>query len=304
MALFAGLRRRVSKAAARLAQAELSDVSILVNQGRILAELNRARPAAPLAAHEFKVFSQWGDDGIIQRLIAEVPIADDCFIEFGVEDFSESNCRFLMVKDNWRGFVIDGSADNMARLRAFPWFWQHDLQACAGFIDADNIDDLLARSGFGPDIGLLSVDIDGMDYWVLSAISVVRPRIVVVEYNAVFGAERAISVPRDDSFVRGRAHSSNLYFGASLAAFAHWADGAGYALVGTNSTGLNAFFVREDVRPASLPGLSVAQAFTASRFRESRDAQGSLSYLTGDARLAVIAGLPVVNVVTGALESL
>lgn len=297
----AGLRRDWQ---ARLQALEAAGEASLVNQGRILAEQSRQRGGTGIAGHEFKVFSQWGEDGIIQRLVAEVPIAEPTFIEFGVEDFSEANCRFLMVKDNWRGLVIDGDPANIDRLRRRRWFWQHDLQAVAAFITPDNIDDLLAQSGFGSDLGLLSIDIDGQDYWVLAAITTMRPRLLVVEYNAVFGPQRAISVPRDDGFRRGRAHASNLYYGASLAAFGHWAANHGYSLVGTGSAGVNAFFVRDDVRPASLPALGVAEAFTPSRFRESRDADGRLTYLTGDARAAVVAGLPVIDVVTGAPATL
>jgi hypothetical protein len=294
-----GLRQRL---ASYLHNSAAADEAILINQGRILAEQARLRAGATLADFEFKVFSQWGEDGIIQRLVREVPIAHRTFVEFGVEDFSEANCRFLMHKDNWRGLVIDGSDANIARLRRRPWFWQHDLQARPAFITPDNIDSLIGDAGFDRDLGLLSVDIDGMDYWVLSAIRAVRPRLLIVEYNSVFGPERAISVPRADDFFRTSAHPSNLYYGASLAAFEHWAQANDYGLVGTNSAGCNAFFVRNDVRPVSLPLLSAGQAFNDSRYRESRDADGALTYVAGPARAALIAGLPVVDVRTGRTE--
>jgi hypothetical protein len=295
---------RARRVFARLTALEASTEKLLLNQGRSLSAGYGDRPTAPLRNFEFQIFSQFGEDGIIQRLIAQVPIAHRTFVEFGVEDFSEANCRLLMMKDNWHGLVIDGSAANVDRIRAAHWFWRHDLRATASFITPDNINDLIAAAGFDADLGLLSVDIDGMDYWVLSAISVVRPRIVVVEYNAVFGSERAIAVPVDPGFVRGRGGRSNLYFGASLGAFDHWARANGYALVGCGSAGINAFFVREDVRPPTLPALTVAEAFINSHHRESRDANGALTWLSGDARLASLRGLPVINVVSEANEAL
>ena len=276
----------------------------LINQGMILAALNAARPGLSLRDAEFRAFSQWGEDGIIQHLTRLVPILHRTFVEFGVETFDEANCRFLMMKDDWCGLVIDGDPANVAAIRAAPWYWRHDLVATCAFIDRDNIAGLIDARGFGTDIGLLSVDIDGNDYWVLSALGALRPRIVFVEYNAIFGAERAISVPYDPGFQRTVAHSSNLYFGASLAAFAHWGIQNGYSLVGTNSNGVNAFFVREDIRPAALPALSVAEAFNDANHRQSVDAEGRLTYLSGGDRLAAIAGLPVVDVISGRTETL
>jgi hypothetical protein len=94
------------------------------------------------------------------------------FIEFGVEDFSESNCRFLMMKDNWSGFVIDGSETNIKRIQASRNFWRYDLTAHCAFITKDNIAKLLEQSGFSKDVGILSVDVDGMDYWVAQPVIV------------------------------------------------------------------------------------------------------------------------------------
>lgn len=288
----------------RLRALEQSSELQLINQGRLLTLAGATLPASPIAAHEFKIFSQWGEDGIIQRLIQEVPIPYQSFVEFGVEDFCESNCRFLMMQNNWSGLVIDGDPGNVRRIESAPWFWKHDLEAKAAFITAETINDLILARGFDPDLGLLSVDIDGMDYWVLRAITAVRPRIVIVEYNTVLGCDRAISVPYDPAFKRSLTKGANLYFGASLPAFMHWGSQAGYSLVGTTSTGVNAFFVRDDVRPTTLPALSAVDGFSPSRFRESRAANGELTLLAGDARLAALQELPVVNVISGATETL
>jgi hypothetical protein len=274
-----------------------------INQGLMLSALNETRNSTNLADYEFKVFSQWGEDGIIQYLSKAIEMKHKTFIEFGVESFMEANCRFLLMKDNWSGYVIDGSSSNIAKLKSSYFYWKYHIDAADAFITKDNIDDLLAKSGFDEDLGILSIDIDGNDYFILEAISAVRPRILICEYNAVFGA-RKISVPYEPDFFRTRKHYSNLYFGASLSAITFLANKKGYALVGTNSNGCNAFFVRNDLLNEKVKVLTAEQAFLPSKIRQSRDKQGNLSYLAGNDRQKEIQGLPVVNVETEAIEEL
>ena len=183
---------------------------IRFNQGILLSELHSKKESVDLRDYEYKVFSQWGEDGIIQRLINEIPIETRTFIEFGVEDFSESNCRYLLMKDNWSGVRIDGSANNMNRLRQSYLYWRYDLNAIDAFVTRENINDLLARSGFGEDVGILSIDIDGNDYWVWEAINVVSPALTIVEYNARFGADRAVTTPYKPDFFRTTAHTTRI----------------------------------------------------------------------------------------------
>jgi hypothetical protein len=171
------------------------------------------------------------------------------------------------------------------------------------FVTKDNINDLLAKSRFDEDVGILSIDIDGNDYFILEAIDTVRPRILICEYNAVFGT-RKISVPYDPDFCRTTKHYSNLYWGASLSAMTFLANRKGYSLVGTNSSGCNAFFVRDDLLNEKVKVLTAEQVFSPSTIRQSRDRQGKLSYLAGKDRLEAIRGLHVVNIETGAREEL
>jgi len=276
-----------------------------INQGLILGELLSAKEGSTnLQDYEFKVFSQWGEDGIIQRLVGAIEIRNRTFIEFGVEDFSESNCRYLLMKDNWSGFVIDGSATNIRRLMKSYFYWKHNLVAIAAFITKENINELLERSGFGEDLGILSIDIDGNDYHILEAIKSFRPRIIICEYNAVFGATRKISVPYAADFMRANGHYSNLYWGASLAAITFAANNRGYSLVGTNTASCNAFFVRNDLLNSKVEAVSEEQAYSPSLYRESRDEQGELTFIAADDRLKLIEGLPVLNVETDTMEAL
>lgn len=278
--------------------------NLVLTAQAIMASVSWRETAAPLrlAQKEFRVFSQWGDDGIIQYLVHVLQLKSDLFIEFGVADFYESNTHFLLVNNNWRGFVIDGSADNIQTVKNSPLYWRYDLQAETSFVTAENINQLLAKSGFGK-IGLLHIDLDGNDYWVLKALDLIiyQPDILILEYNAHFGAERAITVPYDPQFYRMNAHHSGQYFGASLAALDLIAEEKGYYFIGCNSAGNNAYFLRNGYQDVTRP-LALQEGFVDARFRDSRDQQGNLVYCSRESAKEAIRGLPVINVENGQTE--
>jgi hypothetical protein len=277
---------------------------VLLNQGKILTEIFRDREVNALTDIEWKVFSQWGEDGIIQFIIKEIEIKHKTFIEFGVENFTESNCRYLMMSCDWQGFVIDGDENNINSLKQEEYFWKYDLQAHCEFIDKDNINDLLKLSGFDSDLGLLSVDLDGNDYHVLKNISEYNPRIIISEFNPIFGVDRAITVPYDAAFRRSDKHYSNLYFGSSIKAIKILLHELGYTLIGTGRFGGNAFFVKKDLLTPTLRSLSENPINFNANFRESRDENGNLNYLRGEERYEAIKGLPVLNIETNKIEEL
>ncbi len=279
---------------------------LLLLQGKMFAQINASRlPLKSLCDAEFKVFSQFGEDGILQYLILETNISqkETLFVEFGVQNYIESNTRFLLMKDNWRGLIIDGSREYIDWVRNQDIFWRHDLTAVNAWIDRDNINKLIDSAGFAGDIGILSIDIDGNDYWVWERIEVINPVIVVIEWNSVFGSEHYVSVPYDSKFSRSNAHFSNLFWGASICAFSYLAKRKGYALVGSNAAGNNLFFVRQD-RLGRLKELSAEEAYVESRFRDSRDVNGKLNFLGGEARKREILDLPLINVVSGGVTTL
>ena len=245
---------------------------------------------------EYRVFSQAGDDGIIQHLTRVIPIAQKIFVEFGVQNYLESNTRFLLLKDNWSGLVMDGSQKNIQFILRDPISSRHDLKAVFAFVKANNINRLLADNLPTKPIGLLSIDIDGNDYWIWKAIQSVEPAIVVTEYNAGFGPSRAVTIPYDENFVRSRAHYSHIYYGASLKALWILAQEKGYDLVCCNSYGNNAFWVRKDLRPAALPSLTSEEAYCVRRFREARDPEGRPTFLSLEEEKKILATLPLVEI--------
>ena len=251
---------------------------------------------AALSEVEFRVFSQYGEDGIIQYIISKIEIPNKIFIEFGVENYLESNTRFLLINNNWSGMVIDGDASNIDYIKKDTISWRNDITAVHSFITRENINSLIGSYTKVEDIGILSVDIDGNDYWVLSAIELVKPRVLICEYNNVFGADHAVTVPYDKDFVRRNVHHSNLYFGASLKAMCMLADKKGYDFIGVNSTNINAFFIRKDLS-GPFNKFRPEDVYVPSKNRESMDEKGNLTFLSGTDRIKAIKSMTVVDTI-------
>jgi hypothetical protein len=246
---------------------------------------------------EFKVSSQFGEDGIIQYLVNNISIDNKFFVEFGVEDYKEANTRFLLVNNNWSGLVLDGNDNNICKLQQETIYWQHDLTAVAAFLDRDNINCIIGQNVSG-EIGILSIDVDGNDYWIWKNITIVDPIIVICEYNSLLGNKYALTIPYDPLFVRGRSHFSHLYWGCSLKALCLLAEEKGYYFVGSNSHGHNAFFVRKD-KVGSIKCQNVETGYITSKYRESRNEQGQLSFIGGNNRLGLIEDMDIYNLESG-----
>lgn len=241
---------------------------------------------------EFKVYSQSGEDGIIQYLINNITIKHKTFIEFGVENYLEANTRFLTLNDYWAGLIIDGDSNNIDFIKKDPIYWRCNLKAECTFITRENINQVFTRNGLTGEIGLLSIDIDGNDYWVWEAIDTVNPAIVIAEYNSFFGPNRNVSVPYNPSFVRTQAHFSKIYYGASISALTSLANRKGYKLVASNKSGNNVFYVREDLM-GDLKEISCIEAYKPISFREAHDENGQLLYTSFEEAKKLILDLKV-----------
>ena len=133
--------------------------------GKILIEnIRNKKNIDKLSEVEYKVFSQFGEDGIIQYLINSIPIENKIFIEFGVENYKESNTRFLLINNNWKGLLIDSDEKSINSIKNDDIYWKHDIKAVCEFITKENINSIFSSNGFEGDIGLLSIDINGNDY--------------------------------------------------------------------------------------------------------------------------------------------
>jgi hypothetical protein len=214
---------------------------------------------------EFSIYSQNGEDGLLLSLIEQTGAASKTFVEIGVEDARECNTAILAFLLGWDGLMleanpmaVDAGRRLAARLLARK---RNRLQIRQAFVTAENVNGFIEEAGFSGELGVLSIDVDGVDYWLWKAIRVIKPRLVVIEYNASFGATRAVTVPYKPDFHCPREYPGNLYHGASLAALELLGRQLGYVLVAVESAGVNAFFVRRDLCPPSLVGRSSADLY-------------------------------------------
>jgi len=219
-----------------------------------LSELSRRhagdRPAiaddAPLTGFELRVFSQNGEDGVLVELLRRAGEGGRFVVEFGAGDGRQNNSAFLADVLGWAGLLIDGDGGRAARL-ACKYAGTQVAAACE-LVTPETVDDVFAAAGVPREPDVLSIDVDGADYWIWRGLERHRPRIVVIEYNASLGGTRVAVQPRD----RRDAFDQTSYGGASIAALRALGEAKGYRLVHTELTGNNAFFVRED-QPGTYP---------------------------------------------------
>lgn len=261
------------------------------------------QPIKDLSDLEFSVFSQWGDDGIINWLTEKIPIRNRIFVEIGTEDYKESNTRFLLKHKNWKGYLIESNNLLVKKIYKQSIVWKHDLEIINTKVQKNNINEIFKNLRLRKEIGLLSLDIDSNDYWIWKEIDIIKPIIFVCEFNSTFGDKKAISVPYDKNFERKKFHYSNLAFGASLEAFKFICKKKNYIFLGTNSSGVNAYFLHKNYFKFIKKKIKKFVSFP-SRIRESRDKNFKKSFIGNTNRFNKIKGVKVVDVKSGNLIKL
>jgi hypothetical protein len=223
----------------------------MVHQGEML-------PA--LADVEFRAFSQNGEDGILLYIFTLIGSKIKTCVEICAEDGIQCNSANLILNHGWRGLLVDGSEENVRRGRTFyathPDTSSFPPQFAHAWVDRETVNDLIEQHGFVGEIDLLSLDLDGVDYWIWQAIDVIQPRVVVAETQCIWGAIRSVSVPYRRDFKSPFIQGFGVYSGASLPAFVRLGKEKGYRLIGAQALGFNAFFVREDLGVGLLPEVS------------------------------------------------
>ena len=211
--------------------------------------LPERRPGGPSGINRFerRYYSQNGEDGILAEIFRQIG-GTKFFVEFGVEDGLECNAANLARRFGWSGLMMEADEHRFAALqhnyRNFP-----KIRPARATITAENVTRLFEQHGVPREFDLLSVDIDGNDYWVWKALlGEYRPRVCVVECNPNFPPPALWVMTYDPSF----RWDDTTYYGASLSSLVALGSGAGYAFVGTDCNVVNAFFVRRDVLPATL----------------------------------------------------
>lgn len=248
---------------------------------------------------ELKIFSQNGEDGIIDYLLSQLKLIPNSvnFIEIGVGDYWESNTRFLYNSFHPKGLIIDSIENMEAKVKKNINIWKGDLRICNKKIDSINIIEILNKyCDF--EIDVFSIDIDGIDYWIIDKLKKNISKIFIAEYNPVFGPDLNVTVPDISGFDRTKYHYSNLCYGMSLKALIQLMKKKGYYFVGTNLQKMNAFFISEKYNKENFfkqISINDLKFYTDSNIRDSRDKKYNLNYLTGANKLKEIRDCEVIN---------
>lgn len=190
---------------------------------------------------EKRVYSQNGEDGVIEEIFRRLNVRVGYFVEFGAEDGWECNSAYLARNKDWSGVMIEGDRKTFRALAKHyrPW---SKVKAVLARINAENITSILQNAGVPREFDLLSIDIDGNDYWVWQALAQYRARLVVIEYNSSYPPPVNWVMAYDPAHTWDRT----MYYGASLCSLNTLGSRLGYQLLGTDAGGTNAFFLRDD----------------------------------------------------------
>jgi len=282
------------------------DLQLRIGQAALMAQRAARHTFRHLWDAEVCVFSQWGEDGILDYLCDLTGISKPRVVEFGAGDFTECNSRCLAENRSASVLAVDARTDLESSVMRRDIRWRTTVIPRTEWITPDTAPLAMAAAheAFGG-VDIVSLDIDGNDYWVAESLPLEGVSIVVVEYNPAFGHERSVTVPRDDQFDRTAAHFSWVYYGASLRAFIELFADKGLTFVGTNRACNNAFFLRSvpDSLPFPVPGADLSR-FTDVRFREARNESGVLALEHPSAILRRSPELALVDTASSTLTNL
>lgn len=257
----------------------IDNLKVLIGSGTI----NASRALYPnmnyLWDAEVRVFSQWGEDGILDYLFSQLNIVKPRILEIGVGSFRECNSRFAAEFRNASVYGVDQNRKLLRETSALPVLWKTNSYFEIIDVNPSNVRSIQEKCS--QKIGLpnlLSLDIDGNDYWILDAMNLSNFEIVVCEYNAIFGAHLNCTIPYSSNWNRIVGRDSYLVYGMSLKAAIELMREKGFTFVGTNRVGNNAFFVRSKLSESlsiELPNSDELEMFTDWRVDELRGAKAN-----------------------------
>lgn len=242
-------------------KSSISQISLMLHYRQLLSVHKKLPKIGDIG---FRVHSQTDEDGILLYIFSIIGTTNKMCAEICAGNGIECNTANLIINHGWHGLLVDGNKDRVKEgvefyrtnsdTKIYPPVFVHT------WVTKKNVNDILLKNHYKGEIDLLSIDIDGVDYWIWDAITVVKPRIVVVEYQNTISADKALTIPYSAHFDTHKfpfRDGSPTYFGASLLAFNKLAKKKGYRLVGSNKYDYNAFFVRNDIAKRLLPEVSV-----------------------------------------------
>ncbi len=223
----------------------------------------------PLSEFGFSSYSQTDEDGILLYLFSILGVSTRTAVEIAAGDGLECNTANLVLNHGWHALLVDGNAEKVARGKRFFAVAKrtriYPPQFVQAWVTREGVNSLLTENGFTGEVDLLSLDLDGVDYWIWEALTAVTPSVVVVEYQDILGPDRSWTVPYADDFSSASYPMSDgmpNFAGAALRAFVKLGHRKGYRLVGVNRYGFNAFFVRADLGTDILPEANIKECFS------------------------------------------
>ena len=254
----------------------------LIDRPRVNIALSKAAAMMPArnidltepATWEFSAFSQNGEDGILDVLRSQLLDSNRYFVEIGSADGIENNTAWLAIAEKYNGLMVEGNKKLAERANHIIFAHSVGAECLNVFVDQANINQLASVAAFNdPDV--FSLDIDGNDFYIAQAIfkAGFRPKIFVVEYNSVYGPENSMTIEYQADFDFSKSHTTQLYYGVSIAGWRRFFSQKGYRFVTVDRNGVNAFFVDPDCYSesflANINGLEFAEnQFQLRKFRK------------------------------------
>lgn len=223
----------------------------------------------------FRFYSESDEDGLLLYIFALIGTTNKVCVEVAFGSPYGANTTNLICNWGWTGLLIEENEYLVKKANNF--FADHEdtkiypPKVIHAWVTAENINDLIQKNNCKGEIDLFCLDLDGIDYWVMKALNIIYPRVIVVEYQDIWGPEKSVTVPYQPDFKHPVGHFD--YQGASLSAFEKLGKEKGYRLVGCNRYGFNAFFIREGIGEDVLPRISTEKCFIHPRVTENREAR-------------------------------
>tara|TARA_B110000438_G_scaffold299564_1_gene349997 strand:+ start:4403 stop:5350 length:948 start_codon:yes stop_codon:yes gene_type:complete len=246
---------------------------------------------------ECKIFSQNGEDGILNYIISMLKLERPNFIEIGVGTYIEANTRFIYDRFSSKGIIIDSVNNLKTKVFSNVNSWKGDLRVVEEKVSTENINNIISEN-CDFDVDIFSLDIDSIDYWIIDKLKPNISKIFVAEYNAVFGSSLEITVPNLKDFERKKYHYSHLCYGMSLKALINIMKKKNFYFIGTNSIRNNAFFISNNYPiDEYFKNLEINKLnhYVDSNIRESRDIKNNLNHLYGENKLKEIYDCEVID---------
>lgn len=237
---------------------------ILMNQYRQMVGQNNLPEFQDIGFHNY---SQTDEDGFLLYIFSLIGTSNKKVLEMCCGDGIECNAANLIINHGWHGLLFDGDVNSIKIgqkiYNSLKTTRKNPPELVHSWITSENVNELIRSNGFNGEIDLFSLDMDGVDYWIWKSINCIKPRVIVLEYNTYWGADKSVTVPYSPKF-EAQIINGAYYCGASLRAFVNLGKLLGYRLVGSNSKQYNAFFIRNDIGIDMLPEIDIERCLPST----------------------------------------